>query len=949
MPQRAARPDALPSSGQHEESLLAPWASRLLTAALVLSALGFVVVTVGSSLVGSTSFYGGGLLVNNKPWIGEGYGPVEVTNNYVGDTVDTVIPSRAQIVDRAYAGEWAGWSPLQGAGAELASVPSYGLLAPTGLAWWVLPHSLAPGWEKLTVLVLATAGTALFLRRLSVRRHAAWLGGMIYAGSGFMMAWTNWPHAGVAAMLPWLFWAAERALQLRTWRATAPVSLALGFLLLGGFPAVTGLGLYAAAGYVVLRSINRHRDGDSWRTVLADVGRLTAALVTGILLAGIQLIVFAYDFAGLDTSYRADAFHKILPLKMALTSVFPNVWGQLGGGPFDINPIESNAYLGVAGVVLVAVALLLRPARTVPRGVRTYFAAIVVVSFLLIYVQGPLLDWVGGLPVFSGNGIGRLISVTLLAAAVLAGLGFDAVLRHAGRRTTGSTVRLAVGLLAAVGGLVAFGVWAYLRTRIVLDPGAQQAIVGTALAGALVVAAAVAVAFWRPSWRGIVLATVPVVVVVQGASAAATAWAQVPRQDFYPVTAVHQFLLAQQGSDRMAVAGATMANGTTAYYGLRSATGHVFTSPEFGQLQRAICQPCLASATYWVLPGSTDLPLWQSPGLDRMGVRYLTADPESVIPGTEEPIVRGTRELPLPDRRAPLTVSVPGGPLRGVLLDFRSGPAQGSLGHLAAEVVDANGKVLLSTRRLVQFPRPAVPLYVPMAGETLPSGGSFTVRLWWDGATAPPVLAGNDTGRPAFTAIRPADDGLRLVYAREAVVWERLSALPRVRWASRADVIPSGPARVAALTGAGVPAGTVVLDGFGGATDGAPADVQVLEDSGDVVRARVDAQGAGYLVLADDIQADWTVTVNGREQPIVPADHAFGAVHLPKGVSDVTFSYTPRGGTAGLVVSGVGLLLLLLMLAPPVRRRRGRPASAAAGSPPVDAPHQEPHPAPMVG
>jgi hypothetical protein len=424
-------------------------------------------------------------------------------------------------------------------------------------------------------------------------------------------------------------------------------------------------------------------------------------------------------------------------------------------------------------------------------------------------------------------------------------------------------------------------------------------------------------------------------------------WAQVDRDAFYPTTPVHEFLLDHQGSDRIAVSGATMVNGSTAYYGLRTATGHVFSSPELGELQRKACRACRLSATYWILPGSTDLRLWRSPFLDRMGVRYLTADPESEIPGRPERIVTGDQDLSLPgEGEEPLTIDVPAGPLRGIQLDFRSGPAELSAGDLVATVRDDQGAIVASTRRMIQFARPAVPLYVPIAGEDLREAGTFTVQLAWEGPAEPPVIAGDTSGRPSLSVIRPADDGLRLVYAQEAEVWERLSALPRIRWAGEADVIESPSARVTALARRGVPADTVVLDRPGEPADGASAQVDVLEDSGDVVRARVDAEGSGYLVLAENVQTDWTVTVDGKESRIVPADHAFGAVHLPAGVSEVTFSYAPRGATAGLAGTGLGIVLLLLMATPPAWwRRLRRDRSLPAGGPPTAQAEETPSPA----
>lgn len=904
--------------------------STVLTAAMVLSALAFVVVTIGSSLIGSTSFYGGGVMVNNKPWISAGELPIAVTNNWIGDTFDYFIPGRSQMVDRVRDGDLPGWNPLQGAGAPLGSIPSYGLLTPPALAWWLLPHDLAPGWEKLIVLVLATAGTALFLRRLRAGRHAAWLGGMVYASSGFMIGWTNWPQAAVAAMIPWLLWSVERALQLRSWRAQAPVALTVAFLLLGGFPAVTGLALYATAGFVLLRLVTRDRDGDGRvRAAFADAGRLLVALATGFLLAGVQLATFVYTLLDLDTRYREAGFTLTIPLRMALGTVFPNAWGTRAGEGFFLatNPIEASNYFGAAAAALALVALLLLPGPGVPRGVRTYFAVVVIVSGLLIYVQGPLLQWVGALPIFSGNPIGRLTSVLLLAASVLTGLGFDAVLAARGPRTPWSTARLAAGLAVLLGVLGVAGLWVHRQSWQILGADRQRTLVVLALVCAALTAIAVLLAHLRPSWRAASLAIVPVLIGVQGITAATPMWAQVDRDKFFPTTPVHTYLLEHQGSDRMAVAGdpgsRVMANGSTAYYGIRSATGHVFVRPEFADLEAATCATCRLSATYWVLPSRTDVELWQSGGLDRMAVRYITADPEWTLPGTVEQVVVGEQlvDVPIADE-APMTVQIPAGPLRGIALDFRSGPAEAASGDLVVDVRDGTGAVLTSTRRLVQFVRGAAPLYVPLAGEDLPTGGTFTISVRWAGPSAAPVLAADRDGRPGLSVIRPADDGLRLAFAGGAVVWQRLDALPRVRWASQVDVIASRSARLRAVTQGPARADTVILDAAGEPAEGKPAGVTVLEDSGDRTTARVVADGAGYLVVADSVQADWTATVDGVEQPIVAADHAFGAVHVPAGTHEVSLEYTPRGATVGLAATVVGLLALLGMALPARRRHR---------------------------
>jgi Bacterial membrane protein YfhO len=545
---------------------------RLLTVSMVVSAVLFIALTLGTSLIGRTAFYGGGLLLNNAPWIADVYEPVATDNPLVGDTVDGAIPSRHEMIDRLRHGDLPGWSSRQGAGSEIGSVPTFGLLSPTAVAWWVLPADLAPGWERLTILVAAAAGLALFLRRLNVSRHAAWLGGMVYATSGFMIAWTNWPQAAVAGLLPWVLWAAERSMQVCTMASVVPVALSVAALLLGGFPALTGWVLYLTAGWVVLRLVIEIRGGPDgrFRAAAAQVGRLTLGLVLGAGVAAVQLAVFVVQFMELDTSYRAGGFSFTQPLRLALTTLFPNTWGTNVGVFFPrSNPIEGNAYLGAAAAMLCVLAVVHRPRRSTVRGARMYFAAAAALCAILVYVQGSFVAWIGQLPVFSGNPVGRLVAIMLLALSVLAGLGADAVLRPE-QGEVSSLRRWAPAALVSTAGLVVLLLALLVRHRVNLvrgqDPNLAALPTTTwlmiAVASAALVVVVALLRAWRPGLAAAGFVLVPFIVAVQGVVAAAPVWEQVAADRFYPVTDMHEYLLDHIGHDRMAATGSTMVNGT---------------------------------------------------------------------------------------------------------------------------------------------------------------------------------------------------------------------------------------------------------------------------------------------------------------------------------------------------------------------------------------------------
>jgi hypothetical protein len=754
---------------------------------------------------------------------------------------------------------------------------------------------------------------------------------MVYAGTGWMIAWTNWPQAAVGGMLPWLLWSVERSLQLRTVRSTVPVALSVASLLFGGFPAVTGWVIYATAGYVVVRLVIDARENPvrRLRTGAAQLLRLVLGLVLGIGLAAVQLAVFIVGFLGLDTSYRAGGFFATQPLRMALTTLFPNTWGINSHIFFTrTNPIESDAYFGAAAAVLCLLAVLVRPHPSVRRGVRAYFVAVALICGLLVYVQPPFMTWIGHLPIFSGNPIGRLVSIMLLALSFLAGMGADSLLRPQPRA---HSARIAVAAVAAISGVVIVGLAAFVRHDVNAHRSADPMLAAlpvtrwleAALLCAGIVVLLVLVAQWRPKWAVAGFAVVPLLVAGQAVIAAAPMWEQVRADRFYPQTAKHRYLENHLGHARMATTGMTMVNGSTAYYGLRSATGHLFFPPGYSDLINRIAPQGRLTTTYWTLPAGLDLAAWQSPGLDRLSVRYLAADSDTALPGTTTPVTTGSDQARLPTR--PIDIPLPPGPLRGFDLQFLSGTADTTAGYVVADLRDMNGRTVASTRRLVRFPRAQSALSVPLAAERVPAG-PLTLRLSWAGPAGSPTVATDGAGVPAVTLVRPVDDGLRLVSDDDGEVWKRTTALPRIRWASSSTVIEKPAARAAVVADSRLDPRTVVLSSPGQPTQGKPATVHVENDSGDTVTADVDAQGAGYLVLADAIQTDWSVSVDGKPTAIVAADNAFGAVHVTAGEHQVSFTYTPRGGRIGTLATLVSLVILLGLALPPTlwsRLRRG--------------------------
>jgi len=888
----------------------------------------FLAITLGPSLLGLQVFAGLDLLRLFLPY--SRAFPLEepVASIFVRDTLDSLLPAYSEFRRRLFNGDLAFWSPWSAGGAPLAALPSYALFSPLSLPYWLLPTWLAPAVTQLLTILTGIAGTALFLRRLSCSAGAALVGGMVFVTSGYMVAWVNWPQTRVGAFIPLLFWALERFVQLRTARALVPIAVSVAGLVFGGFPAVTGLALYAGAAYLVVRLL-AERSGRSWWQLIRDAAATGAAVLLGLALTAVQLLPFAGYLGTLDLSYREQQFFSTTPLKYAATAVFPQAFfaNQYGpNSPFsrEINPIEINMHLGSVAVLLAAIAVLRIGRLPRPRGATSFLLALSVVALWLIYIQGPLVDWLAAVPVFEGNPVGRIRSLLGFSVAALAGLGFDAVLRAArerGWRARLETVLVPAGLLALLAGgyLVDRAQTPLLGVQVRRD--VVLACAAAVVAGGLVLAAV----RWRPA-RLAAAIVVPLLVAGQGVAAVQNFWPTGERAEFYPETAALRFLTENMGEYRIAQTADVLFPSATGVYGINVVGGHSFTNSTWGELLTAIDPNTFVAPTITTLaPRQPDLA--SLPGLDRLAVRYYVSGDRFPIPGRTVASGPATGIL-LVENGDPVRLEVPAQALRGIGLPLAAAAAPfGPAGRITVRLTDADGDLIAGGSRPIPGTRAPSEVYVPLAAEdagTRP--GPLTVEIAVEGSSELSVPA--DGGTPRLLLVGPADDGLRLVEVADGVtIWERSGALPRIRWADRTEVITDQADRLAEVAQQQIPAGTVVLNDAGPDGDGRPAAIEVVEDSGDTVRLQVDAEGAGYVVVADAIQDGWAAELDGADVPIVAADHALGAVYVEAGEHDLVLSYEPPGRDVGVLVSAGALLVLMALLVPArlLRRRSTDP------------------------
>ena len=890
------------------------------TALVVAATVVFVLAGIGSPLLGLSVFADTGSLANYSPYRDVLAG-VEPHTVDLRDQVDTGLPNSILFGQALRSGDFAAWNPYVVGGEALGAVPNAAMATPLSLPYWFLPGWLAPAYVRLLELMCAVGGTYLFLRRLRLGTAAAWLGGLAYASSAFMIVWSGWPQTRVAALIPALFWAMERLRQRVRVREVTLVALTVAGMLLSGFPSVTAYALLTASVYLLTRLFAEH--GLAWRPILVRVGAAATGLAAGLGLAAWQLVPWARHIANVVVLGRSQSPQSHIPGEALLTAIAPYAFGTANPArPPDwfttLRLLDADAYIGSAVVVLVFSALALAgTARSLlPRGVWWMLVVTSAGWTTAIFFGGPVLAGLQALPyLFSENFIGRARSVLGFLLAVLAAVGIEAVrararggwARRAGGRGHQSTSRgrraygVAVWLALAVGGLIAYMAGRSVATRVdtvrggVLTHFHRELTVGL---GLLVLAAAAVAALWfgrsRMRWiRPAATATVVLLVAGQALWFALTYHPRTPREQFYPTTPTQTYLAAHLGHERYYGADGAIFGSVDAIARLRSFHGHSFIQNTYGDLAETLPGEQFFAPATAVVSDPAGGAAAMSPMLDRAAVSLYVAPPElrpfgHVHIGQTDDTAT-TALVPGRTVSTPLEVT---GPVRGIgLTPVPALDGSAAMPPVSVVLRDPSGVEVARGSR-----RPAVgdrgdSWTVPVVAEDVPPGTELTADITMHGA-APVTVAAGAGGGPALTVVTPADDGLRLVYSAETVIYQRTRALPRARWASSAVVEPDPAARAQLVASGALAAGAVVLDAPGPVPDGGGAEVTWVEDGLDAMVLSVRAQGSGYLVLADALQNGWKVTVDGAPAAMVHADHAFVAVALGPGTHTVRW-YCP--------------------------------------------------------
>jgi len=371
------------------------------------------------------------------------------------------LPQAEAFVRCLAAGSLPLWDPWAGFGRPLLADPRAEVLyPPTWLNLILLPGTFYTVF-CLGHLAFSGAGMFVWARRMQVSRPGALLAAAIWIGSGpFLSLVSMWHHLAGAAWLPWLFVAADRALDGGA-RDTLVWGAVLAAQFIAGSPDLTLLACPALAAYVLFRRPRWKAPGSppdgSRLGRLAIAGAFALGLACPLWLPTLERALgsarpgLAYGLRTTWSLHPATLGEIVLPLRWADLPLTPELQSQILESR---EPWLHSLYLGIPAALFVLAGLLSRRPRA--RFLGLLLGVAVLFALGRNGVGYDLVSWVLP-PLRMLRFPVKAMLLAALAWSPLAGLGFDASrdpeFGRSGRFRLGVVLPAGVLLVSTLAGL----------------------------------------------------------------------------------------------------------------------------------------------------------------------------------------------------------------------------------------------------------------------------------------------------------------------------------------------------------------------------------------------------------------------------------------------------------------------------------------------------------------
>jgi hypothetical protein len=328
------------------------------------------------------------------------------------------------------------WNPYLCCGLPNLGAIQGALLFPIRLLFSPLDPFSASGPSAFLKLCLAGWFTMLYVRLLGVSSAGAFLAGMVFSLSGFMIVWLGHPHVNCAMWLPLLLYFVEKSFRLGrvealaapALRAWAGFAIAFAFMILGGHPPTMIHVTIAVALYFLFRLMEHGREQAFQRAAL-----LAGVVAVGLLLAAPQILPFLEYYRQSSSAQSSVSMHRwsnhlnfaslihfLLPSAMGNPTLGFEDLPRLLGWPEVQNFNERTGYVGILPLFFAACAIAFRRCKFTK-----FFFLLAIGAMLVICGVPPIPALMRSLPIVCYVNQMRLLLIVGFCVAVLAGLGWD--------------------------------------------------------------------------------------------------------------------------------------------------------------------------------------------------------------------------------------------------------------------------------------------------------------------------------------------------------------------------------------------------------------------------------------------------------------------------------------------------------------------------------------------
>ena len=347
------------------------------------------------------------------------------------------------------------WNSAIGTGQPFLAAFQAAVLSPFSLLTYILPWPHGFTADVAARLFVGGLGMYLFLRRLAIGIPAALFGGVAYLLNPFSVVWLAHPLSAVAAWLPWLLMAVDRAAERPDRQATAWVAAAVAGTLLGGHPETAFKVCLLAGAYAVYRAAAGGR-------AMATLGAVALGTLLGVLICAIQLLPFFEYLAhshALEVRGNSDRVFLVSPARSFVTAFVPDFFGTPVGRRFMLTGTNFNEQQMYPGIVAWAFAAM-APLHPRLRGRAVFFLGAAAIAALMMHDTWFTRLVVTALPPLRVVALSRFGLIAIVGLAFAAAVGVD-VLLAAGRDAArhARLARIVTATAVAVGVIVFAFVW----------------------------------------------------------------------------------------------------------------------------------------------------------------------------------------------------------------------------------------------------------------------------------------------------------------------------------------------------------------------------------------------------------------------------------------------------------------------------------------------------------